>query len=249
MMWLMKVLCLLLAVSLLAGCSRDLTRFQFDLGGGDAAADASQVGDTGPDAPDAGDATADQPVADRGQGEGPTGDAATMDTATVDHKAPPDNKVMDHKVPPTPDVTAWPDTAPPPDLMPPDLTPPDLTPPDLTPPDLTPPDLTPPDLTPPPDAPVPVGKWYQANRAHCPVFCKKKNALNVAGPEGAHCMSGELHAASGIKQGIKFSYGCWKSCSPHYKYKATTKASGYCYAPGQKQDNDPSDRTVGCFCK
>jgi hypothetical protein len=91
------------------------------------------------------------------------------------------------------------------------------------------------------------GKWYQANGKSCPDFCKSLGMTNIPGPEGAHCMSGEARSASGIAQGIKFTYGCWGGCTGSSSYKATSHGK-YCYMPGQKQDNDSTDITVGCFC-
>jgi len=110
------------------------------------------------------------------------------------------------------------------------------------------------DLLPPVDlAPVPdtfAGKWYQANLANCATFCPTLGLSNAPGPEGAHCMSGEVRSASGILQGITFTYGCWpSSCPPKSTPHQATSQSIYCYMPGQKQDNDPSDFTVGCFCR
>ncbi len=94
------------------------------------------------------------------------------------------------------------------------------------------------------------GKWYQANKAYCPSFCKAKGKKSVAGPEGATCMSGEARSASGVKQGIKFPYGCWGGCGPMSTPHTTVNTtSGYCFRKGYPQDYDSSDRTVGCFCR
>ncbi len=94
------------------------------------------------------------------------------------------------------------------------------------------------------------GKWYQANKAYCPTFCKGKGKKSAAGPEGATCMSGEARSASGVKQGIKFPYGCWGGCGPmSTKHQTINTTSGYCFRKGFPQDYDASDRTVGCFCK
>jgi hypothetical protein len=77
---------------------------------------------------------------------------------------------------------------------------------------------------------------------------------NVAGPEGAHSMSGEVRPKSGVDQGIMFTYSCpGANCSPvSTAMQATTVknylGTGYCYQPGQKQDADKTDRTVGCYC-
>jgi len=90
-------------------------------------------------------------------------------------------------------------------------------------------------------------QWYQVNQASCPTYCSGIGKTNGAEPEGAHCMSGEVRSASGIAQGINFTWGCWPSCAPQGLHKAQSQG-GYCYKPKQKKDNDPTDRTVGCYC-
>jgi hypothetical protein len=92
------------------------------------------------------------------------------------------------------------------------------------------------------------GRWYQANQQVCTTFCTTQGKASVAGPEGAHCMSGEVRSASGIMQGIVFPWGCYPDClgdGPHL----ATSSGGFCYKPGQKHDNDSTDRTVACFCR
>lgn len=104
------------------------------------------------------------------------------------------------------------------------------------------------------DAPPPTpdtldqGQWYQANQQLCATFCTAKGKASVPGPEGAHCMSGEVRSASGIMQGIVFTWGCFPDCLGEGPHQATS-SGGYCYKPGQKKDNDDTDRTVGCFCR
>jgi hypothetical protein len=107
-----------------------------------------------------------------------------------------------------------------------------------------------PDLTVTPDQLQPdtfAGKWYQANSKSCPDFCNSLGMTNKPSPEGTRCMSGEVRPASGINQGIQFSYGCWGGCAPNNP-SASSSDGKYCYMPGQKKDNDSSDITVGCFC-
>lgn len=109
----------------------------------------------------------------------------------------------------------------------------------------------------PPDAPLPPdqaadvdpGHWYQANAQNCPSHCAKLGRVNVASSEGAYCMSGEVRPKSGIDQGITFTYKCWPSCTPQAPPIKATSSGVYCYRAGQKQDNDGTDLTVGCFCK
>lgn len=105
---------------------------------------------------------------------------------------------------------------------------------------------------PPPDGPSPdtfAGKWYQANRHECPALCAGKNLQNVNGPEGGKCMSGEVRPASGIAQGITFHWGCGNNpCSSSSSAVGAKSYGEECYRTGQKQDDDDTDFTVGCFC-
>jgi len=122
-----------------------------------------------------------------------------------------------------------------------DGSPPDAVwPADTLAPDTLVPDTLAPDVLPP-------GKWYQANSKVCSTFCGTLAKKNIAGPEGGHCTSGERLSPSAKAQGIKYVYGCW-GCVPMTSYTAVS-VGGYCYGPGQKRDNDGSDRTVGCFCR
>lgn len=118
----------------------------------------------------------------------------------------------------------------------------DGLPPDTAPPDTAPP----PDLTPTPDQPV--GQWYQANAKSCPTFCSGLGKTNTTSPDGARCVSGEMRPASAVAAGITFTYGCWSSCAPMTGAVNSSSVGSYCYVPGQKQDGDGTDLTVGCFC-
>jgi hypothetical protein len=106
--------------------------------------------------------------------------------------------------------------------------------------DVPPLDQRPPDLDP--------GHWHQANQKNCPSYCQGLGLANVPGPEGAHCMSGEVRSGSGIAQGITFPWGCYSSCAPMGPHQASSEGTN-CYMPGQKKDGDPTDRTVGCYCR
>ena len=122
-------------------------------------------------------------------------------------------------------------------------------PPDLRQPDLPGADLPGMDLKPPPDL-TQSGKWYQADKKYCVSFCKGKGLTNTASVEGATCMSGEARPASGINQGIKFTYGCWGGCGPMAAPLNTASTIGRrCYIVGKPKDADLTDWTVGCFCK
>lgn len=104
------------------------------------------------------------------------------------------------------------------------------------------------DAPPPKPDTLDQGQWVQANQQVCATFCTAKGKASVPGPEGAHCMSGEVRSASGIMQGIVFTWGCFPDCLGEGPHQATS-SGGYCYKPGQKKDNDDTDRTVGCFCR
>ncbi len=134
------------------------------------------------------------------------------------------------------------DLARPADQRAPDTRRPDTRAPDTRVPDTRAPDTRKPDLVPP-------GKWYQASSQVCPTFCAGLGRANVASPEGARCMSGEVRPASGVAAGIAFVYGCWPSCAAMGGAIASVSVGTYCYYPGQKQDGDGSDLTVGCFCR
>lgn len=92
------------------------------------------------------------------------------------------------------------------------------------------------------------GSWVQADSKNCLDHCGTLGKVNVPSPEGAHCMSGEVRPQSGINQGIIFTYGCWPDCLPQGPPIVSASVGKYCYRDGQKQDNDDSDLTVGCFC-
>ena len=104
----------------------------------------------------------------------------------------------------------------------------------------------PPDSAPPPDQDV--GRWYQANQANCPTYCTGKGLTNKPSPDGCRCMSGEARPKSGIAQGIVFTYGTTGTGLAQSGI-TTTSYGKYCYQPGQKQDDDKTDYTVGCFCR
>jgi hypothetical protein len=88
------------------------------------------------------------------------------------------------------------------------------------------------------------GQWYQANQKKCTSFCKQLGLKTATSPENARCASGEnrFPSAEGI---ISYSFGVFGAP----KHSAQTLShGGFCYAPGQKKDNDKTDRTVACFC-
>jgi hypothetical protein len=93
--------------------------------------------------------------------------------------------------------------------------------------------------------PIPVGRWYQVDRAFCPTFCAGIGLANIQSPDGALCASGEAIAPSTL--GVIAQQRCWPSCAAH-NFVGAASVGGFCYTPGQKRDNDRSDRTTGCFC-
>lgn len=132
--------------------------------------------------------------------------------------------------PSTDDAGSWFPDAPPSDALAPDLLAPDTLSPDTLSPDMD------------------TGRWYQANEANCPTYCTGKGMTNVASVDGCLCVSGEARPQSAIAQGITFTWGCSSTCTA--QSNITTQSYGkYCYKPGQKQDDDSTDRTVGCFCR
>lgn len=86
--------------------------------------------------------------------------------------------------------------------------------------------------------------WFQADGQECVSFCRNLGMFNENSPDGAQCTSGENQVGSATGR-IVYTYGTWGSVAP----TVPARSSGaYCYKPGQKQDNDRSDITVGCFC-
>lgn len=104
------------------------------------------------------------------------------------------------------------------------------------------PDLGKPDTTAP-------GRWFQANLQVCSAFCTTQGRASALSPDGALCMSGENRSASGMAQGIAFTYGCWPNCAAATTVQDAASSGGFCYRPSQKKDGDTTDRTVGCFCR
>lgn len=95
--------------------------------------------------------------------------------------------------------------------------------------------------------PNPISRWYGVNGANCRTYCQSIGMFSGLSYEGAQCASGENRPASAVGS-VSFSNGCWPNCSPQYSNNARS-VGGYCYKPGQKQDNDRTDVTVGCFCQ
>ncbi len=92
------------------------------------------------------------------------------------------------------------------------------------------------------------GEWLPANGQECTSFCRSRGMETAVSAEGAQCMSGENHAASGMGI-IPMVNGCWpSSCLPDLNVPSVS-VGRFCYKPGQKRDNDRTDITVGCFCR
>lgn len=202
-------------------------------------------------------ATPDAPVKDAPMAEASLPDGGSPEAAPPEIGLP-DTALPDLQQPDTLIVhdLLQPDASPPdqqqPDAPLPDQQQPDSVVPDQQQPVAPLPDLLQPDTAPPPDTLPPdtvlTGQWFQADNQVCPSFCKTKGKKNIKSPEGSHCMSGEVRPKSGMDQGIKFTYGCWTSCTPRTSYKISVSHGGYCYNNGQNKDQDNTDRTVGCFC-
>jgi len=92
------------------------------------------------------------------------------------------------------------------------------------------------------------GGWVQTDgRSKCENVCRDQGLTLGRSPEGAQCVSGEARPLSAIGK-IQFVEGCWGSCESQGLI-TTSVHSRSCYAPGQKKDNDRTDRIVGCFCQ
>lgn len=89
--------------------------------------------------------------------------------------------------------------------------------------------------------------WYAAAAQSCANYCQSIGMYTAVSPEGAQCVSGENHAASAVGV-VPFVYGCTSDCAPQ-AYNNAVSVGQYCYKPGQKQDNDRTDITVGCYCR
>lgn len=100
----------------------------------------------------------------------------------------------------------------------------------------------------PPTPDMDTGRWYQVDKANCPTYCAGLGKSNEQSVDGGRCMSGEARPKSAIDQGLTFTYGCSSACFAQSGI-TTTSYGKYCYRPGQKQDDDDTDYTVGCFCR
>lgn len=87
--------------------------------------------------------------------------------------------------------------------------------------------------------------WYQANQQECVTYCRGMGLNSGLSPEGAQCTSGENQVNSALGA-IVYTYGTWGS--PGTSVPARSSGA-YCYKGGQKQDNDKTDITVGCYCE
>ncbi len=97
--------------------------------------------------------------------------------------------------------------------------------------------------------PAPVAGWVATNGQSCLSVCQNVGLRLGVSPEGAQCASGENRPASAIASGqVSFVNGCFpRNCPADVKSFGVSQGA-FCYAPGQKQDNDGTDVTVGCYC-
>jgi hypothetical protein len=104
----------------------------------------------------------------------------------------------------------------------------------------------------------------------CSVVCAGASGTSA----GGQCVSGESRTSESVNQLLSagaFIYGCWadRTCNsgfhgsgtqigqnvlinnPYYhdgEYRPEYATIQMCYAPGQRQDSDGTDRSVGCNC-
>ena len=89
--------------------------------------------------------------------------------------------------------------------------------------------------------------WVQTNGGECKAVCSSVKRISGRSPKYKNlCVSGE---ARGDAVGIRFIKGEWGGGLEFYQ---TTTVGNRCYgsnpAKAQKQDNDATDITVGCYC-
>ena len=89
--------------------------------------------------------------------------------------------------------------------------------------------------------------------ATCGTICAVVGGVPAADSNGARCMSGESRQSGGILalgNGIPnpFQWGCMGACVPQGLIP-TTQVGNYCYRAGIPQDSNPSDLSVGCYCR
>jgi hypothetical protein len=89
------------------------------------------------------------------------------------------------------------------------------------------------------------GGWMQVNGKDCTQTCRASGLVVGLSPEGASCTSGEVRPVSARLSGIQYLHGTWGQETDHVQ---SSSSGRFCYAPGQKRDNDRTDVTVGCFC-
>ncbi len=93
------------------------------------------------------------------------------------------------------------------------------------------------------------GRWIQTNSQDCTTVCRSIGLNNAPSPEGALCVSGEHRVNSAIGK-IVYNNGTWGSgCVGGINQCPSASSGAFCYGPGQKHDNDRTDRTAGCFCR
>jgi hypothetical protein len=90
---------------------------------------------------------------------------------------------------------------------------------------------------------LPANNWVQKTGASCTATC---SALGkTLGPDpnynNAICAAGEQQV---LGRGLSYTYGTWGSGEA----QNNAEYGAFCYAPGQKKDNDGTDRTIGCNC-
>jgi hypothetical protein len=90
--------------------------------------------------------------------------------------------------------------------------------------------------------------WIQTNGGLCSNVCAAAKRVSVRSPFYKNtCVSGEVR---GDAFGVAFVRGVWGSGAEFFN---SNSFGGECYGSnprkGQKHDHDPTDITVGCYCK
>ena len=99
---------------------------------------------------------------------------------------------------------------------------------------------------------TPTGQWFQASGAVCPDFCSSIGRTNIRSFEGARCTSNENYVKSAIDAGINYGGGSLGGIIDQANQIDNQSFGDNCYrtAPDrQRQDNDSTDETDGCFCQ
>jgi len=101
-----------------------------------------------------------------------------------------------------------------------------------------------------------VSCWVQnpsASVSSCNSICGSGGGYPATSAAGSQCLSGESRPAEAITAlgtgNPPFYWNCWPGGScPTANTNTNTTVGNMCYSPGQRRDNDATDRIVGCYC-